>query len=117
MDVGFLMLCASDGWPGISDGQVYDEEMRLSLLAEELGAYPSPETETVYLDILRSSPGGSIAEVDQLDADGLVVLGQMTTGTTVTDLHVGARVELAVETLFADDEHEYTIWKWRAVDA
>ena len=42
-----------------------------TLLADELGAYPSPETEAVYLDILRSSPGGSIAEVDQLDADGL----------------------------------------------
>jgi uncharacterized OB-fold protein len=53
----------------------------------------------------------------ELDADGLVVLGQMTSGTTVTDLHVGARVELAVETLFADDEHEYTMWKWKVADS
>jgi uncharacterized protein len=51
----------------------------------------------------------------ELDEGGLVVLGQTTAGTTVHDLHVGKRVELAVETLFEDDEHEYTIWKWRPV--
>jgi YVTN family beta-propeller protein len=28
------------------------------LLADELGAYPSPETEQIYLEILRASPGG-----------------------------------------------------------
>jgi alkanesulfonate monooxygenase SsuD/methylene tetrahydromethanopterin reductase-like flavin-dependent oxidoreductase (luciferase family) len=37
MDVGILMPFASDGWPGITDGQVYDEELRLAFLAEELG--------------------------------------------------------------------------------
>jgi len=52
----------------------------------------------------------------ELDEGGLVVLGQTTAGTTIADLHVGKRVELAVETLFADDEHEYTIWKWKPVD-
>lgn len=41
-------------------------------------------------------------------ADGLVVLGQMTANTKVTDLHVGARVRLVVEPLF-DDE---VVWKW-----
>ena len=29
-----------------------------SLLAEELGAYPSPETETIYLEILPERAGG-----------------------------------------------------------
>jgi uncharacterized OB-fold protein len=47
----------------------------------------------------------------ELDGDGLVVLGQMTAGTTVTDLHVGKRVELVVEPLFDD----HMIWKWRPV--
>jgi uncharacterized OB-fold protein len=51
----------------------------------------------------------------ELDEGGLVVLGQTTAGTTVGDLHVGKRVELAVETLFEDDDHEYTMWKWRPV--
>jgi hypothetical protein len=49
----------------------------------------------------------------ELDGDGLVVLGQMVAGTSITDLHVGQRVELVVDTLFEDDEHEYTIWKWK----
>src|SRR4051812_6528617 len=31
------MPFASDGWPGISDGQVYAEELRLARLADELG--------------------------------------------------------------------------------
>jgi uncharacterized OB-fold protein len=51
----------------------------------------------------------------ELDDGGLVVLGQTVAGTTVHDLHVGKRMELVVDTLFADDEHEYTIWKWRPV--
>ena len=53
----------------------------------------------------------------ELDEGGLVILGQTTTGTTVEDLHVGARVELAVEPLFEDADHEYLIWKWRVVEA
>ena len=46
------------------------EQCRL-LLAKELGTYPSPETEAVYFEILRSSPRGSTAEIDQLDAEGI----------------------------------------------
>ena len=41
-----------------------------SLLAEELGAYPSPETETIYLDILRSAPEGAAIEVEATNGDG-----------------------------------------------
>ena len=37
MDVGILMPFASDGWEGITDGQVYAEELRLARLADELG--------------------------------------------------------------------------------
>jgi len=37
MDVGIQTLFASHGWEGMSDGQVYEEDTRLALLAEELG--------------------------------------------------------------------------------
>ena len=37
MDVGIQTLFASHGWPDITDGQVYDEDTRLALLAEDLG--------------------------------------------------------------------------------
>lgn len=37
MDVGIQMVFTSHGWKGIRDRQVYDEEIRLALLADELG--------------------------------------------------------------------------------
>ena len=37
MDVGIQMVFASYGWDGISDRQVWDEELRLARLADELG--------------------------------------------------------------------------------
>lgn len=37
MDVGIQTLFSSHGWAGITDAQVYDEDTRLALLAEELG--------------------------------------------------------------------------------
>jgi SARP family transcriptional regulator, regulator of embCAB operon len=49
--------------------RVYERCRRF--LADELGAYPSPESEAVYLEILRRSRGGSAAEVDPEEADGL----------------------------------------------
>ncbi|MFF3372238.1 Zn-ribbon domain-containing OB-fold protein [Streptomyces sp. NPDC002680] len=49
----------------------------------------------------------------EVDGSGLVVLGQAVAGVQVADLRVGTRVELVVDTLFSDDDHDYTIWKWR----
>lgn len=37
MDVGIQTLFASHGWSDITDAQVYDEDTRLALLAEDLG--------------------------------------------------------------------------------
>ena len=58
----------------------------------------------------------AIAAVELVD-EGLVVMGQVANGVGVEDLKVGAPVELVVETLFEDDDHEYTIWKWKPVSA
>ena len=69
---GYRLLMQAQSAAGNDAEALRTYERCRTLLAEELGAYPSPETEAVYLDILRSSPRGSIAEeVDQLDADGL----------------------------------------------
>ena len=46
--------------------RVYERCRRF--LADELGAYPSPESKAVYLEILRSSPGSSDSEIDGLAA-------------------------------------------------
>lgn len=37
MDVGFHQIFSSFGWHDISDAQVYDEEVQLAMLADELG--------------------------------------------------------------------------------
>jgi uncharacterized OB-fold protein len=54
----------------------------------------------------------AIAAVE-LAGDQLVVLGQVVSGVAAEDLKVGSTMELVVDTLFEDDDHEYTIWKWR----
>jgi uncharacterized OB-fold protein len=47
--------------------------------------------------------------------EGLVVLGQVAQGYGVGDLHVGAEVELVVETLYVDDAGARTTWRWKPV--
>lgn len=53
----------------------------------------------------------AIAAVE-LAEEGLVVMGQIVPGVGVDELKVGDPVELVVDTLFEDDEHTYTVWKW-----
>lgn len=54
----------------------------------------------------------AIAAVELAD-EGLVVMGQLTAGVKVEDLHVGQEVELVVDVLFSDDDTDHLIWKWR----
>jgi uncharacterized OB-fold protein len=51
----------------------------------------------------------------ELDAEGIVVLGQVADGYGVDDLAVGATVELVVEPLYEQDETTYVIWRWKPV--
>ena len=44
--------------------------------------------------------------------EGIVVLGQLAEGYGVADVRVGSEVELVVETLFADETGEHTVWRW-----
>jgi uncharacterized OB-fold protein len=54
----------------------------------------------------------AIAAVE-LEAEQLVVLGQVADGYGVADLDVGTEVELVVEELYRDDETTYVVWKWK----
>ncbi len=56
----------------------------------------------------------AIAAVE-LAAEQLVVLGQVVAGVEAGDLAVGDEVELVLETLYEDDDHEYVVWKWKPV--
>lgn len=49
----------------------------------------------------------------ELDAEQLVVLGQVVGGVEVGDLRIGQEVELVLDTLFADNDTEHVVWKWR----
>jgi uncharacterized OB-fold protein len=54
----------------------------------------------------------AIAAVE-LRAERMVVMGQVVPGVGVDELTVGSEVELVLDTLYEDDEHEYLVWKWR----
>ena len=53
----------------------------------------------------------------ELDAERMVVLGQVAAGYGVDDLSVGQPVELVVEDLYSDDDHDYVVYKWRPIGA
>ncbi len=51
----------------------------------------------------------------ELEAEKMVVLGQVPRATKLEALEVGMKMELVVDTLFSDEENEYLIWKWSPV--
>jgi uncharacterized OB-fold protein len=56
----------------------------------------------------------AIAAVE-LEAEKMVVLGQVVPGVGARDLEVGQEMELVLGTLFEDADCEYVVWKWRPV--
>ncbi len=40
-------------------------------------------------------------------------MGQVVAGVGVDELSVGTEVELVLDTLYEDDDHQYLVWKWR----
>jgi len=51
----------------------------------------------------------------ELEREKMVVLGQVVPGVDTGDLEVGMEMEIALDTLFEDESHDYVIWKWRPV--
>jgi len=51
----------------------------------------------------------------ELEKEGMVVMGQLASGVRLEDVRVGMEVELVVETLFATEEKELLVWKWKPV--
>ena len=49
----------------------------------------------------------------ELAEEKMVVMGQVVAGITVDDLAVGDEVELVLDVLYEDEDHEYLVWKWR----
>jgi hypothetical protein len=53
----------------------------------------------------------------ELERERMVVLGQVVDGVEVADLEVGMEMELVVDRLSEDAEHEYVVWKWKPAAA
>jgi len=48
----------------------------------------------------------------ELEKERMVILGQVE-GAAIEDLEAGMEMELVFSPLFADEEHEYIVWKWK----
>ncbi|RMF17412.1 MAG: benzoylsuccinyl-CoA thiolase [Candidatus Dadabacteria bacterium] len=49
----------------------------------------------------------------ELEAEKLIVIGQMTPDVSVEDLKIGMPVELVLDVGWEDDEHQYMVWRWK----
>jgi uncharacterized OB-fold protein len=58
----------------------------------------------------------AIAAVE-LEEEKMVILGQVVAGVEVADLEAGMEMEVVVDKLYEDDDHEFMVWKWRPVAA
>jgi uncharacterized protein len=53
----------------------------------------------------------ALAAVELAD-EGIVVLGQVARGVRASELKVGMGMQLEIDTLYRDDEHEYLVYVW-----
>jgi uncharacterized OB-fold protein len=53
----------------------------------------------------------------ELARERMVVLGQLAPGADPAALEIGREMELVIDTLSEDDEHEYLVWKWKPAAA
>jgi hypothetical protein len=65
-----------------------------------------------YVPVSDPHEAFAIAAVE-LQAERLVVMGQVVPGVGVDALHVGQPVELVLDVLYGDDDADYLVWKWR----
>ena len=110
--------------PGLSDAEL--EEVQLStrgrLWSYTDANYQPPDP---YVPVTDPHVPFAIAAVE-LEAERIVVMGQVVAGITVEDLRVGMEMELVLDTLFSEpssedgaqdgDTVEYMIWKWRPAE-
>jgi uncharacterized OB-fold protein len=53
----------------------------------------------------------ALAAVELAD-EGLIVLGQVAKGVLAADLEVGMEMEVGIDVLYRDDDHEYLVYVW-----
>lgn len=97
--------------PGFADSELVDVELSTTgrLWSYTDAQYQPPEPFVAPTDPYEPY---CLAAVE-LEAEKLIVLGQVIPEVSVDDLEVGMMMELVAGTLFTDDEAEYIVWKWR----
>jgi uncharacterized OB-fold protein len=97
----------------VCDGEVFEEHLfsRTGTVWSYTDAQYQPPPP--YVPVSDPYQPFALAAVEL--EEGIVVLGQLATGFTVEDVRVGAKVELVVETAYADETGERSMWKWRPV--
>ncbi|GAA4151452.1 Zn-ribbon domain-containing OB-fold protein [Actinomadura keratinilytica] len=105
------LACRNPGCGGPKDGSEL-EEHALSprgRIWSYTDARYTPPPPYVAADPFRPF---AIAAVE-LEAERMIVLGQVVPDVTAADLAVGMEVELTEGVLYEDDEAQYTVWMWR----
>lgn len=99
--------------PGFADATLEDVTLsrRGRLWSYTSATYQPPDP---YIPVADPYEPFAIAAVE-LEAEQMVVLGQVVAGVDAADLEVGQQMELVLDTLYEDDDNEYIVWKWRPV--
>ena len=103
------------GDPGFGGSQELEEVLlsrRGRVWSYTTSDYPPPPPFVAATDPYEPI---TIAAVE-LEKEQMVILGQCVAGVTPDDLSIGTEVELVIDTLYEDAEHEYTVWKWKPVE-
>ncbi len=52
----------------------------------------------------------------ELERERMVVLGQVVPGVGADELRLGQTMELVLDVLDSDEDHDHLVWKWRPVE-
>ncbi len=97
--------------PGFADSELVPVELSRTgkIWSFTNAGYQPPEP---YVPVTDPYEPFAIAAVE-LEAEQLVVLGQVVPGVSVEDLRIGMEMELVLDVLYSDDDHDYVVWKWK----
>ncbi len=101
--------------PGFDDSELETVELSRTgrIWSYTNAGYAPPEP---YVTVTDPYEPFCLAAVELAD-EQIVVLGQVVDGVTVDQLRIGMEMELVLDTLSVDDEHEYVVWKWKPLAA
>ena len=115
-DTYFFPMHLAGGDPAVS-GSVELEEVLLSRRGK-VWSYTSSHYAPPPPFVAATDPYEPITVAAvELEKEQMIVLGQCVAGITPDDLAIGDEVELVIDPLYEDDDHQYMVWKWKPISA